>query len=898
MTQPLRDALQALLGPGFQLGRELSGGGMSRVFVAHEPALKRDVVVKVLPSDLFSRKSAERFQREVEVTAQLQHPHILPVVTAGGSDRIRYYVVPFIAGGSLRERLASHERLSLDAGLSLASELLTAVAFAHDRGILHRDIRPGNVLLADGHAVLADFGIAQALEAEQAEDAGVNTSVAPPEAYLAPERPTNAAADLYAVAVLTHELLVGSLPQAGAGVDSINAALRNAHANADRQRLRAIAVVLAQALSVTPARRFPSAEALRSALHQAGQPRRSQYFWVGVAATAVFGVLAFSEGRTPRVQAPIVSAAQGTALALDTISVPDAVEETDEAAPAAAAPVTPSPRERALRQLGLALPDAWYWSGVRQERATQAALEALKFRDSLSRNDVLLADGIVALGRRQYPRACEAFDAARREQESFAAWMGSAECRTRDSLVVIDASGAPAFRSSWFTAARAYREAGRLGSRAEIEMAYSRLPHVLFTDASRVRLGVTTDGRVVMGQALATGDTIAFEAAAPGQRRRTPESIAATARAIELARDLLRPALVSWTIADSSSVRARELLAELLEDAGNVRDAGADGLTALAIIQSARALPASDEIMLRLARSEARLRLRSGEFAAAARIADSTLAHNQSVSNSGAETLLSLAMLTGKAQRATALLEQVSGGPGRQLQLGQGRVINVPPSAHRARAEFVVNSTLGLCNEAVRSAPARLTAMVDAMFPSGQRPPGAEGAFLERPLMLALPCVGLDGIRALREPTNPIARALHAPGDDAIDRAIGVIEARQRASQQSGGPGFVSTEMVLSAAHLYLLRADTAAAAAALAVALDALPLMPRVFVHSELLAGSLPRVMALHAELAAAQGEAEAAQFWARGAAALWANADDDLQPQVQRVTALSGSALAPQPR
>ena len=93
MSPALRDSLQSLLGSAFRLDRELGGGGMSRVFVAHEPALKRDVVVKVLPSDLFSRRSAERFQREIEVTARLQHPHILPVVTAGGSERLRYYRV-------------------------------------------------------------------------------------------------------------------------------------------------------------------------------------------------------------------------------------------------------------------------------------------------------------------------------------------------------------------------------------------------------------------------------------------------------------------------------------------------------------------------------------------------------------------------------------------------------------------------------------------------------------------------------------------------------------------------------------------------------------------------------------------------------------------------------------
>lgn len=897
MPDSLRNALQALLGDGFQLGRELSGGGMSRVFVAHEPALKRDLVVKVLPSDLFSRRSAERFQREVEVTAQLQHPHILPVVTAGGSERIRYYVVPFIAGGSLRERLAASERLSLDAGLTLVSELLTAVAFAHERGILHRDIKPGNVLLAEGHAVLADFGIAQALAAAQAEDAHTSTSVAPPEAYLAPERPTDASADLYAVAVLSYELLVGQLPKAGTGVDAAVAALRAVHPSAERERLRAIAAVLVQALSVNPSMRFATAAAMRTALQQAQQLRRKPLVLVsavaGLSAIAVIAVLALGNpGQLPREQPPAGSAAVGAALLAQNISL-----DGDSAGRAVAptVPVEPTPRERASERLRVAMENAWPWVAAEHERATQAALEALTLRPSLNKYEVLLADGIVALGRRQYPEACAAFDEARGVQESFASWMGSAECRTRDSLVVMDASGAAAFRSSFHAAARAYREAGRFASPSDVATAYSRLPHVLFTDAARVRRGFTADGRVVLGQPVASGDSIAFEAFAPGPRRRSPESVAAAARAIAVARAMLRPALVSWVAADTTSVRARELLADLLESTGNVRDAGPDGLTALDVVTQARRLPTNLEVELRLARSEVRLLVRSGEFAGAARIADSVLARHSRVNNAEAEILLSLAMLTGKAQRATALLEQVSGGPGRQLQLGEGRVIEVPPSAHHARAEFVVESTMGLCTEAMRAAPARLTAMVDAMFPSGERPRGVEGAFMERPLLLALPCLGTESIRALREPTNQVARALHSPGGDALDRAIGVIEATQRARQQGGGPGFEATESALTEAHLYLLRGDSVAASATLARALDGLALMPNVFLHTDLLAGSLPRAMALRAELAAARGESDVARVWGAGAAALWANADEALKPVVRRMTAIRASTAAP---
>lgn len=900
MPHALRDALQAILGPAFRLDRELSGGGMSRVFVAEEPALKREVVIKVLPTDLFSTKSAERFQREVEVTARLQHPHILPVVTAGGSERLRYYVVPYIAGGSLRDRLDGGTRLELDAAVTLIGELLAAVAFAHERGIVHRDIKPANVLLAEGHAVLADFGIAQAVAAAQAADGLADSSVAPPPAYLAPERPTDTAADLYAVAVLAHELLTGSLPAAGAAVSEIATALRARHPQAWNPRLQAIAAVLARALTVQPARRYRSAVELRRALQDAAalRPRASVAVAAGVATVATIAVLAILALGDPgeiEPQAEFVGAPTDVRTQPASDEVPGTTlgsVETDPAlAGSSAAPPAPSPVERARAQLASALASAFSWAAPEQNRATQAALGALAQREALDAEELALADGIVALGRREFVEACRSFAAARERRESYGAWMGSAECRARDSVVLADADVAPRFRSSFYEAAIAYREAGRLADGAERALAYSRLPNVLFTDAARVRRGFAADGRVVLGQPVAIGDSITFEPFAPGPRRRTPESVAASARAVTMARDLLRPALVDWVGADAGSVRARELLAELLESAGNVRDAGPDGLTALAVIEEARRLPSEGEARLRLQRAHVRLLLRAGAFDAASRIADSALVARTTATDGEAEMLLGLAMLTGRVSRATELLEQVSGGPGRQLQLGNGRVLDVPASAYRTRAEFYVNATLGLCNDAVRGGPQRLTAVVDAMFPDGNRPAGVDGAFLERPMLLALPCLGPESFQSLRDAAHPIARALQAPGDAGVDRAIGVIETMQRGPQ--GAPGFSSTESALTEAGLYLFRADTAKAILALDRALEALPVMPNVFLHTEILAGSLSRVIALRAELAVARGDGGTAQRWATAAAALWANADADLQVTARRLAPVAGGGL-----
>ena len=159
MTGPaaLRDALQASLGATYTLERELGGGGMSRVYLATEAALGRRVVVKVLPPELAHAVSVERFRREVQLTAALQHPHILPVLSAGQAGGLLYYTMRFVEGESLRDRLRREKQLSVDDAARIAREVAEALDYAHRRGALQRGVMPENVLLEDGQAVAADI---------------------------------------------------------------------------------------------------------------------------------------------------------------------------------------------------------------------------------------------------------------------------------------------------------------------------------------------------------------------------------------------------------------------------------------------------------------------------------------------------------------------------------------------------------------------------------------------------------------------------------------------------------------------------------------------------------------------------------------------------------------------
>jgi serine/threonine-protein kinase len=216
----LQDQLQHALGERYALERELAPGGMSRLFLATEPALERKVVVKLLPPDFESEVSAERFRREMLVTARLQHPHILPVLDAGARDGLLYYVMPYVSGESLRARL-ERGRLTVAEATRILRELADALACAHEVGVVHRDVKPENVLFQHGHAVLADFGVARVLEQARSGDRLTGTGLGLGTlGYMAPEQlggePTvDARADLYALGVVAYEMLTGAAPFAG-----------------------------------------------------------------------------------------------------------------------------------------------------------------------------------------------------------------------------------------------------------------------------------------------------------------------------------------------------------------------------------------------------------------------------------------------------------------------------------------------------------------------------------------------------------------------------------------------------------------------------------------------------------------------------------------------------------
>jgi serine/threonine-protein kinase len=233
VTSSLQEQLQRTLGNAYLLERELGGGGMSRVFVALDQVLNRRVVVKVLLPELAAGVNVERFRREIQLAAQLQHPHIVPLLSAGEAEGLPYFIMPFVTGESLRARVTREGEFPVAETMRILRDVVSALAYAHGRGIIHRDVKPDNVLLSGGVAVVTDFGVAKAVSASTGSDghAGLTSlgvALGTP-AYMAPEQATanpntDHRADIYALGVVAYEMLTGSPPFSGRSPQQVLAA--------------------------------------------------------------------------------------------------------------------------------------------------------------------------------------------------------------------------------------------------------------------------------------------------------------------------------------------------------------------------------------------------------------------------------------------------------------------------------------------------------------------------------------------------------------------------------------------------------------------------------------------------------------------------------------------------
>ena len=275
----LLERLTAALSDRYAVESEIGRGGMAVVYLATDLKQGRQVALKVFQPDVAAALGPERFRREVEIATRLEHPHVLSLYDSGEAEGLLYYVMPYVEEGSLRQRLDREGQLPIEDALRIAREMAEGLDYAHEQGVVHRDVKPGNVLLQRGHALLADFGVARALE-EAGGDRLTKTgvSVGTPH-YMAPEQATgaesaDARSDVYAVGAVLYEMLAGEPPYTGSTPQAI-LARRLAGPPTPIPVLREtvgpdVDGIVQQAMARSPADRWQSAGTLAKALAAAG----------------------------------------------------------------------------------------------------------------------------------------------------------------------------------------------------------------------------------------------------------------------------------------------------------------------------------------------------------------------------------------------------------------------------------------------------------------------------------------------------------------------------------------------------------------------------------------------------------------------------------------------------
>lgn len=339
--QRLRD----LLSHAYDIERELGGGGMSRVFVATDRSLGRKVVIKLLSPELTAEVNRGRFRREIQVAAQLQHPHIVTLLSAGEDGDLVYYTMPFITGESLKSALEKSGRLSVRDVVRVLYDVVDALAYAHDHGVVHRDIKPANILRSGAHALVTDFGVAKALDAAMPSSAMTSTGMAiGTPAYMAPEQlagdpSADHRIDIYAVGLLAYELLAGKSPFAASSPQGVLAAVLT-HDPKPVIELREdvprrLSEMIMQCLSKVPGGRPPTAEALLVALDMfstASGEIRTREYRVPVIEPTMPVVAESLRAITPHVPAPAIESTAPVAAPLapsvaQSVAPPVAVEK-------------------------------------------------------------------------------------------------------------------------------------------------------------------------------------------------------------------------------------------------------------------------------------------------------------------------------------------------------------------------------------------------------------------------------------------------------------------------------------------------------------------------------------------------------------------------------------------
>ena len=880
MNEPPQAFRDALAGR-YAIERELGAGGAAVVYLAHDVKHDRRVAIKVLRPEIAAGIGTERFVQEIRVAAQLHHPHILPLFDSGEAGGLLYYVTPYVEGESLRERLVRERQLAVPEALAIVRQVAGALAHAHARGIVHRDVKPENILLEGGEAIVADFGIALALRAAGGERMTAAGLALGTPTYISPEQASGGGAvdgrsDIYSLGCVLYEMLAGEPPFSSPTPQAVIA--RHLHDTPPSVAVLrpnvppAVANAVARALAKAPADRFATATSFTAALERSAAAGARPAWWrrrpVALVALAVVAVAAAGA----RLLLPPSAFAVGQrALARWDLPAAEAAFRRS---------VSRNPRAAAA-QLWLAQTsvlagepaDAWR-APARGAVVNAGALATAR--------DSALAYALLALAEGRFPDACASYrEQLRRDSLDVMAWFGLGECQRRDRLVARDAASPTGwrFRASYQGAVTAYQRALELAPglySAFGAETYDRLSHLVLAERMSVRAGEAAppDTGTFLGYPTLDHDTLAIVAYPLGRSFAPPppSSAAAVARGAELLHGLV----TKWIAAFPASARAHAAMATTLELEGALDADGSGRPTALAEIREALRLEEDPTERIDLVLGVVRLQLKLGRFAEAARIADSLLAAEDRPTQRAAGELAIAAALLGRADRTADLLEQTA------VDTTFGLLTLALP-VKRAALRLKGYVDVGAPGDSIRALQRRVDSLLQGWVDPGHRP--AIRAALGRQLT-PLPALGAAWDTSwVTWPgffLNDVPQLL-ARGDTAAARArLGAArrtQAGMSASDQLPVPVFPE-------ARLFLATHDTADAEWLLDQLLDNLASVRTSLIVEPMLAGALGQAMALRAQLGQRRHQAEAARRWAAAAGALWRGADPELRSRIPTVS------------
>ncbi|HTT68795.1 MAG TPA: serine/threonine-protein kinase [Gemmatimonadales bacterium] len=875
--KPFRDALAG----HYAIEGELGAGGMAVVYLAHDAKHDRRVAIKVLRPEIGAGLGTERFVQEIRVAAQLHHPHILPLFDSGEAGGLLYYVAPYVEGESLRERLLRERQLTVPEALAIVRQVAGALAYAHARGIVHRDVKPENILLEGGEAIVADFGIALALRAAGGERMTAAGLALGTPTYISPEQASGGGAvdgrsDIYSLGCVLYELLAGEPPFSSPTPQAVLA--RHLHDTPPSLTVlrpnvpAAVARAVARSLEKAPADRFATATdfavALEAPAAEAGRAwwrRRSVVVaaLAVVAAVAVVGRLAFPGSA--------FASGQRALARWDLSGAQAAFRRAVGANPQAAAAQLWLAQTSALAGEPL---DAWRGS------ARSAVVNAHSLPTS---RDSVLAFALLALAEGRFPEACARYrEALSRDSLDVIAWFGLGECQRRDHAVVRYAASPTGwrFRAGYQGAVTAYQRALDLAPALYAAFGaetYNRLSQVVMAERLSWRPGeaVPPDTGSFVAYPALDHDTLVLVPYPVG--RTFPPLPATNAAAAARGAELLHGLVAKWIAAFPRSAPAHAALAKTLEMEGSLADDGSGRPTALDQIREAMRLERDPEERVALAVGDVRLQLKLGEFDVAARVADSLLTTASDPSPEIARQLACTAALLGRPARAADLLERMAA----DTTFG---LLTLALPVKRAALRLMGFVALGAPTDSVRALGGRVDSLLRSWVDPAQRST-VRAALVNQ--LTPLPALGAAWDTSwVGWPGYFLydVALLLARGDTAAARAR---LAAARRTQAGMSPGDLLPVPVYPEAQLFLVVRDTAAAEWLLDRLLDNLASAQTSLIAEPRLAGALAQAMVLRAHLGMRRHQPDVARRWAAAASALWRGADPDLRSTMHGLSA-----------